>query len=120
MEILNGLRSQIDALGPMGVLAVAGAILAAVLIRNRFGPQPAPVVPTPEPTHAVAPKRLDAQFPFLHALAVSLGWVPRDRPATTDDVKHADLLQLKAEIDRMVAAKAAQHAAAVADLNPSK
>ncbi|WP_439625330.1 hypothetical protein [Gemmata sp.] len=118
MSDLTSLQTWLASLGPYGYVLAAAVPVVAYLVRRWTGPPAAPVTPTPVPTPAVAPPRLDAVAPLLNALLTALGVAPRNRPATVADLPHATHLQLRDELDAVTAAKSAAHAAALADLSP--
>jgi len=115
---LTPLLTALSALGPWGIVAGIGITLGLQFLRNRLSRPPAPITPTPNPSPATHPLRLDGQFPLLARLAQVLGIAPRTGPATTADLSHELVLQLRSEVERLSAAKAAGHAAALADLTP--
>jgi hypothetical protein len=115
---LTPLLTALSALGPWGIVAGIGITLLLQFLRNRLGKPAAPLVPLPNPSPATNPQPLDKQFPLLARLAQVLGITPRTGPATTADIPHDLVLQLRSEVDRLSAAKAAGHAAALADLTP--
>lgn len=117
--ILLQISASLTALGPWGLIVGVALVLGLQFLRQRLGPQPQPVLPTPMPTAATVAVRLDATAPLINRLLQGLGTRPDGKPITSADVSHEVLLQLRQEISALIEAKSASHAAALADLNPT-
>lgn len=110
------LVTWLQSLGTWGYVLAGLVPVVAYLLRQKFGPKPAPTLPSPETTPANASPRLDAVAPILNALLTALGIAPKGRPATVADVPHDLFMQYGNEWDKLAAIKAAAAAQTAKDL----
>lgn len=116
---MSAFTTWLNSLGTTGHLLAAAVPVVIYLLWKRLKPaSSSSTVPSPTPNAATAPSLLAGLAPLLHDALVALGRIPA-KGATVNDVSHATLVQLGADVTAVIDAHNAIHDAAKVDLRPT-